>query len=122
MIPLGGSDVTLIPFYSKVTGKVSVGIDVSHNLNSVFSTFSINFSISIKNLGAIWQFYKTIHLPFYIANSKNFLAFFSYPYPNERTSTFFPFPKISLNLSISPKGSAPYFNMNIIGILFLVFR
>jgi len=120
-IPLGGYEVTLKPFYNNVTGKVSVGIDVSHNLNSLCSASSNIFSISIKNLGAIWQFYKTTHLPFYMAYFKNSLAFPSYPCPNDKTSIFFPLPNISESLSISANGSAPYYKIKIIGMLFFDF-
>lgn len=53
LIPLGGSDVTFYPFYNRVIGKVSVGIDVNQSLNSEDSTFSSSFSIYYRYPGAI---------------------------------------------------------------------
>jgi hypothetical protein len=48
--PLGGSLVTLTPFYKIETGNLSLGIDVNHILNTL-SEFSCIYSIIPSNVG-----------------------------------------------------------------------
>ena len=47
--PLGGSLVSLIPDYKTGTGKALDGIDVNHNLNSGWVSYSTYSSYILSN-------------------------------------------------------------------------
>ena len=60
--PFGGSLVTFTPFYNTETGNLSLGIEVSHILNSELGSLTIFSKIESKvgmNEGAKWQFCRT---------------------------------------------------------------
>ncbi len=82
LIPFGGSNVILTPFYKTLIGNLSDGFEVNHNLKSGW-IYSFNSSqrreSSDIQLTAKWQFYSKTHPPFDYSSFIIFSAFLPYP-------------------------------------------
>lgn len=67
LIPLGGSTVILLPFWSTGTGNLALGMLVSQMRKSRWTTLGSICSTSRSRLGiqegAKWQFWKKTHCP-----------------------------------------------------------
>ena len=86
--PLGGSYVILMPLSNNEWGNIGEGIEVNHNLKSLFNSFiDESYSKITSNWGinelATWQFYNRIHLPFNAPDLISLSAFSPYPYPSD---------------------------------------
>ena len=110
-----------MPLSSRDWGNSDEGIDVSHNLNSLFSSLLwASFSNIISSYGmnewATWQFYNRIQrpslAPFWISRA----AFSPYPWPNDSGTNFCEKLSLSARFCISCRGSAPVERMKMSGV------
>ena len=71
------------------------------------------------NVFAKWQFSNNIHYPSQIPYSISLSALLPYPYPKDIgiNLSYNLKPLFSPNFLISEEGSAPFYNINIIGVL-----
>jgi len=110
-MPLGGSMVILTPFCRIDTGKLPLGMLVSHSrksrcvLSSVMS--SVSFSSVAIQLSARWQFCRHTQCPLSTASAIAFSAIGPCPCPNDTDTSRRPMPSRSARLSSSVIGSAP---------------
>mmetsp|Transcript_18335 Transcript_18335/g.62323 ORF Transcript_18335/g.62323 Transcript_18335/m.62323 type:complete len:304 (+) Transcript_18335:1484-2395(+) len=123
--PLGGSFVSLMPFCSTGTGKILVGIDVSHSRNSsctsdarspcIASTMRSSSSIQLE---ARWQFCRQTQSPLCCADLMMRSAMGPWPWPSEMMCSLSPGTRSmpSANRCSIPVGSAPVDRMNITGV------